>query len=435
MKSIQVPRRFTRSAWGGTETVVLETSRRLNALGHEAKVVCPNALDPVQHEVMDGVDVTRLPYFYPYFGLSASARSQMDRKGGNLFSPRLLAHLLHEPGVDVLHAHTGKRLGGIVRTAARLRGIPYVVSLHGGAYDVSGGEAASWTAPAQGAFEWGRALGLLVGARRVLSDAAAVICLGEQERRMVEAAHPETRAVILPNGVDPARFQSGDGARLRARLGVAADDEFLLVAGRIDPQKNQALALEVLAALRDTRPRLRLGLMGPVTSPDYLADLQRRAEMLGVADRVTFFEAAPGSTDLVDAYHAADVVLVPSAHEPFGIVVLEAWASKKPVVVSCVGGLLDLVAPGQDGLMFRPADVRGFASAVTVLLGDRQRAVALASAGYEKALARYTWDAVTGQLVNLYAEVRELAATKTPRIVARLSPEAERHAVQPVHRA
>jgi glycosyltransferase involved in cell wall biosynthesis len=435
MKSLQIPRRFTRSAWGGTETVVLETSRRLNALGHEAKVVCPNALDPVQHEVMDGVDVTRLPYFYPYFGLSAAARSQMDRKGGNLFSPRLLAHLLHEPGVDVLHAHTGKRLGGIVRTAARLRGIPYVVSLHGGAYDVSGGEAASWTAPAQGAFEWGRALGLLVGARRVLSDAAAVICLGEEERRRVEAAHPETRAVILPNGVDPARFRTGEGAALRARLGITPDDEFVLVAGRIDPQKNQALALEVLSALKDTRPRLRLGLMGPVTSPDYLADLKQRAQRLGVADRVRIFESAPGSTDLVDAYHAADVVLVPSAHEPFGIVVLEAWASKKPVLASSVGGLVDLITPGEDGLVFAPADVRGFAGALTVLLESPERASALAAAGHQKALARYTWDAVTGQLVDLYAEVREAAAAKTPRVVAPLSRKAEPVAVQPVHRA
>lgn len=435
MKSLQIPRRFTRRAWGGTETVVLETSRRLNALGHEAKVVCPNALDPVPHEVMDGVDVTRLPYFYPYFGLSASARSQMDRKGGNLFSPRLLAHLLHEPGVDVLHAHTGKRLGGIVRTAARLRGIPYVVSLHGGAYDVSGGEAASWTAPARGAFEWGRALGLLVGARRVLSDAAAVICLGEQERRLVEAQHPETHAVIVPNGVDPERFRAGDGAGLRARLGIAPDDEFLLVAGRIDPQKNQALALEVLAALKEARPRLRLGLMGPVTSPDYLADLLQRAEILGVADRVRVFESAPGSSDLVDAYHAADVVLVPSVHEPFGIVVLEAWASKKPVLASPVGGLVDLIAPGEDGLTFTPADVRGFAGGVSRLLDDRAAAAALAAAGHAKALARYTWDAVTGRLLDLYADVREAAAAKTPRVVAPLSRKADQPSAQPAHHA
>ena len=294
MKSIQVPRRFTRRAWGGTETVVLETSKRLIACGNETKVFCPNALDPARDELIEGVPVTRFPYFYPYFGLGASARDQLDRKGGNLFSTKLLAKLLVEPGVEVLHAHTGKRLGGIVRLASRLRHIPYVVSLHGGAYDVPGAEASSWTEPTKGAIEWGRALGLLVGSRRVLSDAAAVICLGEHERLLVEKAHPEARAVVLPNGVDPQRFQSGQRSAFRHRLGIDPLDELLLVAGRIDPQKNQALAIDVLAALRTSRPRLRLALMGPVTSPAYLALLRSRIDQAGLKNEVIFFEAAQG---------------------------------------------------------------------------------------------------------------------------------------------
>ncbi|MBX7187497.1 MAG: glycosyltransferase family 4 protein [Vicinamibacteria bacterium] len=426
MKSIQIPRRFTRNAWGGTETVVLETSKRLNAMGHEAKIFCPGALDPVREETIDGVSVTRLPYFYPYLGLSAASRSQMDRKGGNLFSPQILARLLLEPDVDVLHAHTGKRLGGIVRLAARLRGIPYVVSLHGGAYDVSSGEAASWTEPSRGAVEWGRALGFLVGSRRVLSDAAAVICLGENERRLVERAHPRTRAVVLPNGVDPVRFKSGDRNSLRARLGVDPLDELLLVAGRIDPQKNQALALDILAALQPSRPRLRLAFMGPVTSPAYLESLRQSAERLGVAERVIFFEAAQGSKDLADAYAAADVVLVPSAHEPFGIVVLEAWASTRPVIASRVGGLVDLISDGRDGRLIDPADVGSWIHAVVHVLDRRPAAWSMACAGRAKALKSYTWDAVAGKLLALYEEVSRAGVAKTPRAVANLSAEPSR---------
>ena len=124
MKVLQVPRRFTTRAWGGTETVVLETSRRLLASGHDTRIVCPNALDRTAFEDVGGVPVTRHPYFYPYLGLSSDARGQMDRKGGNLFSFSLFRDLMQDPNVDLLHAHTGKRLGGIVRTAARLRGAP-----------------------------------------------------------------------------------------------------------------------------------------------------------------------------------------------------------------------------------------------------------------------------------------------------------------------
>jgi len=418
MKSLQIPRRFTRRAWGGTETVVLETSKRLNRLGHEAKVVCPNALDPDRDEIIDGVSVTRLPYFYPYIGLSAEARSQMDRKGGNLFSPQLLGHLLSEKGVDLLHVHTGKRLGGIVRLAARLRGVPYIVSLHGGAYNVPGQEASSWTEPTQGSFEWGRALGWMVGSRRVLSDAAAVVCLGEQERRLVEQAHPETRAVVLPNGVDPQRFQGGDRAAMRARLGIEPGGVLLLVAGRIDPQKNQALAVDVLSALKSSHPRLKLALMGPVTSPTYLAELKRKVEDAGLTSRVRFFEAAQGSTDLADAYAAADLVLVPSAHEPFGIVVLEAWASNRPVLASRVGGLVDLVTAGRDGELLDPHDVGAWVRATSNLLECPRRSAGLAAEGRSKALAHYTWDSVTSKLLSLYQQVSDEGLTKSPRGVA-----------------
>lgn len=421
MKSVQVPRRFTRSAWGGTETVVLETSKRLIASGNDTRVFCPSALDPVRQELIDGVPVTRFPYFYPYFGLSATARGQLDRKGGNLFSSRLLTALLREKDIEVLHAHTGKRLGGIVRMASRLRGIPYVVSLHGGAYDVPGTEAATWTEPTRGAIEWGRALGLLVGSRRVLSDAAAVICLGEQERRLVERTHPGTRAVILPNGVDPLRFEAGQRSAFRSRLGLDPHDELLLVAGRIDPQKNQALAIDVLAALRDSRPGLRLALMGPVTSPAYLDELRRRIEQAGLGRRVVFLEAAQGSRDLADAYSAADIVLVPSAHEPFGIVALEAWASTRPVIASRVGGLVDLISDGRNGLLVDPGDTAGWLRAVPALLEATSTARALALEGRATALARFTWDAVTARLIRLYEEVTSDARAKMPRVGAPLN--------------
>lgn len=423
MKSIQIPRRFTRNAWGGTETVVLETSKRLNALGHEAKILCPRALDPVREEQIEGVSVTRLPYFYPYAGLSVESRAQMDRKGGNLFSSRLLGRLLVDREAEIFHAHTGKRLGGIVRLAARMRGIPYVVSLHGGAYDVPGGEAASWTEPSRGAFEWGRVLGLLVGSRRVLSDAAAVVCLGEHERRLVEAAHPGTRVVVLPNGVDPGRFESGHESGLRARLGVDPSDELLLVAGRIDPQKNQGLALDVLMALQAKRPSLRLAFMGPVTSPAYQDELKRRIEGSGLRNRVTFFEAAQGSTDLADAYRAADLVLVPSVHEPFGIVVLEAWASSRPVVAGRVGGLVDLMEDGRDGCLVDPRDIHAWTAAVDHLLNHRPTARSMAGEGRAKALRHYTWDSITSRLLRLYEEVSRDARAKMPRSVATLNAE------------
>ena len=145
MNIIHVPRRFTRDSWGGTETVVLETSKHQRRAGHDVRIVTTQALCGTAAEVIEGVPVSRTPHFYPYLGLSSGAREQLDRRAGNLFSFSMLRELHTAPNVDLFHLHTGKRLGGIVRTAARRRNVPYVVSLHGGVYDVPAQEAQSWT--------------------------------------------------------------------------------------------------------------------------------------------------------------------------------------------------------------------------------------------------------------------------------------------------
>jgi glycosyltransferase involved in cell wall biosynthesis len=407
VKTLQIARRFTRRAWGGTETVVLETSRRLTALGHDAQILCANALDPVPEEAIDGVRVRRFPYIYPYVGLSAENRAQLDRVGGNLFSLPMLRALLAEPGVDLMHLHTGKRLGGIVRTAARLRGVPYVVSLHGGLHDVPGREVERLLEPTEGTIEWGRALGWAVGSRRVLADAGAILCVGERERRETQKLYPQVPVLHLPNGVHARRFAGGDGARFRARLGMRASDELLLVVGRIDPQKNQCLAVEVTAALAAERPGLHLALVGPVTSPAYRGLIERTAERLGVSGRVHVVEGLPaGSRELAGAYHAADLMLLPSIHEPFGIVILEAWAAGRAVVASNVGGVPSVVRNGSDGVLLPPTDVRAWVQTVRELLESPALRSGLGDAGRHKAIVQYGWDRITDRLVQIYDSVR-----------------------------
>ncbi|MEW6753865.1 MAG: glycosyltransferase family 4 protein [Candidatus Latescibacterota bacterium] len=405
MKVVHVPRRFVRQEWGGTETVILETSRVLLRRGHGSRVVCAAALASAPREVLQGVPVERLPYFYPYWGLSARAREQLDRKGGNLFSFALLRRLQRPGDADIIHLHTGKRVGGIVRHAAHRLRIPYVVSVHGGALDVPAGEALSWTEPTRGSLEWGKALGWWVGSRRVWEDAAAILCVGRREQEMMQERHPGQRVIHLPNGVDVRRFAAGTGDSFRQRHGMGPQDRVILTVGRIDAQKNQLFLVRALPRLLRQEARTRLLLVGHVTGEEYCSRVQQEARALGVAERVTLIRGLdPASQELVEAYHAADLFALPSVHEPFGIVILEAWAAGLPVIASNVGGVPSFVEDGKDGLLFPPGDEEAFLGHVCRIWREPRAAARLGSLGRIKAEERFSWDHVTDRLLEIYEE-------------------------------
>lgn len=409
MKIAQVPRRFVRSHWGGTETVILETSKRLLKLGHQTEILCPNALATTNQEVIEGVRVARTPYFYPYLGLSAEARALFDRKGGNLFSFALMRALRKMPELDLIHLHTAKRVGGIGRYVALKRRIPYVVSLHGGLFDVPIAEAQSWTAPAEGSYEWGKLLGWWVGSRRVMDDAAAIICVGEEERAQTARRYPHKKVLHLPNGVDPERFAKGDRDAFRSLYGIPHNAFVVLTVGRIDPQKNQLLLLKAFPELSKIHAAMHGLIIGPVTNEPYYDKLQQEMKAQGIADRTTIIAGLEANSQaLVDAYHAADLFLLPSIHEPFGIVILEAWAAGLPVIASNVGGIPSFVVSGEDALLFDVRDEKTLLEAFQKLVQDPDMGAGIARNGQRKARSEYSWDRVTERLVAIYEEaIRE----------------------------
>jgi glycosyltransferase involved in cell wall biosynthesis len=406
MKIIQVPRRFVVSEWGGTETTILQTSRALQRAGHEAAIFTSLALAKTRRETIQGVPVRRFPYSYPFLGLTANDRRDMDKKGGNLLSLSLLLGLLREPGVDLIHAHTGKRVGGVVRTAARLRGIPYVVTLHGGYFEVPKGEMDQMLAPIQNRFEWGRLFGALLGARRVLEDAAAVVCVGGDEYAAAKAQLPGKRVELVPNGVDCDAFAQGDAAGFRTAYGIAADRRVILCVSRIDYQKNQIGLVEALASVATQVPTAHLVLLGPVTVAGYHERLLAMVNDLGLTERVTLIPGLrPDDPMLPGAYHAAEVFCLPSLHEPFGIVILEAWAAGRPVVAARVGGIPSFTTDGVDIIHAQPGDTTDLATRLLQVLGDPQLAGRIAAAGQAKARRDYAWSAIAGRLVEIYREL------------------------------
>ena len=218
---------------------------------------------------------------------------------------------------------------------------------------------------------------------------------------------PRERLELVPSGVDHAFFSPGDRAGARTALGLD-DRPTLLFVGRIQPLKGLTVAVEALARLRDRSTRLVV-VGGPsgAEGPAELARVMGLIAELGLGDRVTFIEPQPHHM-LSTWYRAADVVVVPSRSESFGLVALEAAACGVPVVASAVGGLRTLVDDGVTGLLVEDRDPAAWARAIDRLLDEPEKAAWMGAAAAADA-RRYSWSTTAGRLRRLYADLRARA--------------------------
>jgi len=239
------------------------------------------------------------------------------------------------------------------------------------------------------------------------SDAILASCEAEAEqlRRLYHA--PADRIEIVPPGVDHAFFSPGDqrGARLALGLG---DHPVLLFVGRIQPLKALDVAIAALSTLAQ-RDAVLLAVGGPsgAAGAAEMERVQNLAEQLGVGDRVRFVPPQPHHL-LSTYYRAADVCLVPSRSESFGLVALEAAACGIPVVASAVGGLTTLVDHGRTGFLVDSRDPERFAEAAARVLDDQALAATMGAAGAARART-YTWSTTAGRLRRIYGDVTSRA--------------------------
>lgn len=216
-----------------------------------------------------------------------------------------------------------------------------------------------------------------------------------------------TRIEVVPPGVDHRVFSPGGPAAkrvARAALGLG-EAPLLLFVGRIQPLKGPELAVRVLAALGD-HPRARLLVVGGPSGPDgtrHLTEVLATARELGVAERVRVLPPQPHRA-LADFYRAADVCMVPSRSESFGLVALEAAACGTPVVAAAVGGLCSLVEDGLTGFLVEGRDPDAYAGPVSLLLDDPALASAMGEAAHQRS-RRYAWSITAGRLRRLYADL------------------------------
>lgn len=244
------------------------------------------------------------------------------------------------------------------------------------------------------------------------SDAVLASCSVEADQiESLYGGDPGRIRIVAP-GVDHAFFGPGHRPQARRALGLPEDGRLLLFVGRIQPLKCADVAIETLAELQgaggggvDGGP-YRLVIVGGPSGPHGEKALQRLhdvADARGVRDLVHFVQPQPHEL-LSSYYRAADVCIVPSRSESFGLVALEAAACGTPVVASAVGGLTTLVDHGHTGFLVEDADPGAYAASVRRVFGEPLAAERLSTASVLRA-RHYTWRAAARALVELHDEL------------------------------
>ncbi|HEY0521230.1 MAG TPA: glycosyltransferase [Ilumatobacteraceae bacterium] len=315
------------------------------------------------------------------------------------FGDAVVDHIKNESPADVLHANYW--LSGLVGHRIKHElDLPFVSTFHTLAkVKAEGGDFEP---------EWReRAEAEIIGC----ADAICVSCTEEERQFLRLYGQPAGKIEIIAPGVEHAFFAPGDRGGARNALGLPVGCPILLFVGRIQPLKGPDVAVRALAELgRDDALLLIVGGASGLEGSAEMQHVDQLIDELGVRDQVRFIEPQPHHI-LSTYYRAADVVLVPSRSESFGLVALEASACGTPVVASGVGGLLTLVDHGDTGFLVPERDPALYARYIAQILDDPALAARMGRRGAQRA-SKYTWSFAAARLRRMYADlsVRELVA-------------------------
>lgn len=214
------------------------------------------------------------------------------------------------------------------------------------------------------------------------------------------------RLRTVPDGIDLARYlESERTGAVRAEFGVPDGAPLVVTVGRLEPWKGQDVLIEAAPALFAGMTEAHILIVGgaAVNKPEYAVALQNRCRELGLEGRVRFTGVRH---DIPAILADADVLVLPSVRpEPFGLTVIEAMASARPVVATAAGGPLDTVVEGETGRLVKPGDPDALAAAVLSVLRDPAGAADLGEAGRRRAVARYGIGRLVADMAGVFEEL------------------------------
>lgn len=367
MRILHVAKRYP-CAHGGDGVVVINLRHHQEAAGHEVQVLTSNCPEIVSDPMVRK------------FGIPISSESIDTINLRRILTLAWLAvyafWYLHKVKPDVIHAHT-MDFGFAMSFAARAYGIPSVHTSHGTCFD-------------NDAFP--KAKGLLevflikhAGHRRLLTvDVNSVAAFAD---------HGMPDVVYTPNAVEPDRFTP--------QHRVAGVPFRLICVARVELVKGLTYLLDAVSRLLRAGIQVELQLVGEGA---LLADLCRQVQRLNIVDAVHFLGRRSGQ-DVAQLFAQADLFVLPSLHEGFPLVLLEAWASGLPCIVTGVGGIPGICVDGEDSLIVEPADPAALEKAIRRAVEDDELRARLGANGRRRVEQEFDYASASHRLEAIYAEV------------------------------
>lgn len=382
--------------YGGLGRHVHRLTEGLVSDGHDVTVVTQSHEDAPEEEFVRGVRVLRVRPDPPAADRTEDLVPWVLALNTSLM--RAGHHLTREWQPDVVHAHDWVDAHAGINLA-RAIDRPLVATIHATEAGLWDGWLSTPLSRARHDIEaW------------LVAEATRTIVCSEAMRIEASAAFgvaPEEFAVIL-NAVDQPAWRTTPDERqaMRERFGIPPKTPLLAFGGRLEWEKGADVCIEALAQVRQRYHDARLVLAGAGSQE---INLRRLAKQLQI-DHVVQFAGRLDQPDLAALFGAADVALVPSSYEPFGIVALEAGAAGTPVIAGDSGGLREVVEHDVTGLLVPPRDPPDLAASVLRLLDEPGLAERLVRAAHERTAKDFVWSAVARETEKVYA-----AAVTDPR--------------------
>jgi len=379
---------------GGMNIYVLESAQRMAAMGVSVDIFTRRT-DSAQADIVEISPGVRVRHFDCGHGTLTKEQLPIHISGLS----QEFSRIMRTENYDVIHSHYWLS-GKVAMPAAKELGIPLVHTMHTMArvknLNLAEGETPEPMIRVQGETQVVAAANALIA--NTDAEAASLVSLYD--------ACPDTVHVVSP-GVDLYTFTPGESrSAARDQIGQPQDALVVSFVGRIQPHKGPEVLIRATSELVKHSPLLRhkliVNIVGGASgaNTEEVDRLKELTTWLAIDDVVRFSPPVPRE-DLPQWYRAADLVVVPSYSESFGLVALEAQACGTPVIATAVGGLRTAVADGISGVLVDGHDPKAWSSVISRLLQEPQRRVLLSMGAVEHA-SHFGWDVTARGTLDIY---------------------------------